>query len=86
MIEVVDKENKQDFIDAEDMRPLQIGIITHGLANYIGNYVMRTASKDVFELMDLTNAGENKCWGLPCSLKIRLLGEGESITIKLSNE
>lgn len=62
------------------MQPCDIGIIIQG-SNSIGHIVMRTASKDKFEVMDLSCAGADKCWTGGCSLKVQLLSGGESVTL-----
>jgi len=69
-----------------EMEPLQVGIIVGNNKEYSGDYVMRTAAKDKFEVISLTNAGPNCCWTSPiCPLPVRLLGENETLLVELSN-
>jgi hypothetical protein len=57
MLKVVDRDKISDdgVISMGNMKPLQIGVIVSD--PYNGHIVMRTASTDRFELMDLTNPG-----------------------------
>ncbi|MDB4461435.1 hypothetical protein N9043_00645 [bacterium] len=91
MIEVLEHDIDEDnVINMGDMKPLQVGIIVGNYHGYFGHYVMRTAAISSFEVMNLSNPREGGCWSSntpdsSCDIKVRLLGEGESITIKLSN-
>jgi len=56
------KEIKDPLIrEMGDMRPWEIGqVVTEG--SYQGHYLMRTASTDQFEVMDLSDPSEDSCW------------------------
>ena len=82
MIKVIDKSN---VILMDDMKPLQIGTIVNGPSCYNGDIVMRTASTDKFEVMDLTVPGEDGCWTSFTDLEVKLLPIGQKVTIELSN-
>jgi polynucleotide 5'-kinase involved in rRNA processing len=70
-IEIV-KSEEEDTIPMNEMKPLQIGIIKG--SKYNDHVVMRTASSNNFEVMDLTESGIDKCWYNWCRLiKVKLL-------------
>lgn len=65
------------------------GIITYSIRKeYIGHYVMRTASNDSFQVMDLTRPRPDGCWFVDenISIQVRLLASGERITLDVYNE
>ncbi len=87
MFEIIKKKHTvEDAVPLTKMIPLEVGIIVDDSASPIcnGHYIMRTANKHKFEVMNLTSPGgyfkENS------KIKIKLLTPGESITIKLFNE
>jgi hypothetical protein len=91
MLKIIDSVKVRDsVIEMKDMKPLQVGIIVDvPSGDYHNHYVMRTASREKFEVMNLTNAGVGHCWtllGQDVIFKVRLLGIGEKITIELSND
>lgn len=65
-----------------DMPPCSIGrVVDRG--NYEGVLVMRTASQEVGEVMNLSNPGPDKCWtGIPYT-QVRLLKPGEKIVLEV---
>ena len=83
MLRIVNNEvkPKDRIINMADMKPLQVGVIVD-----TGQYVMRTAHCDKFEVMRLFEPGIDCCWNEYCRLKVRLLNKGEKITIELFNE
>ncbi len=77
----------QADIDMCDMAPLDVGRITDCETNhYSGHIVLRTANRERFEVMDLTQPGPGMCWDdSNGTMKVRLLEPGEAIAIKLFN-
>ena len=73
------------IVPMKDMKPLEIGIIVEKGSNYIGNYVLRTAYTSNFEVMDLSNPGEDSCWTEPEEIKVELLSEMDTLVIGISN-
>ena len=74
------KKRMPSTISMGDMLPLQIGEITRGDNRRV--IVMRTASSENFEVIDLTDAGEDNCWTSPNSvIPVRLFTAGESVTL-----
>jgi polynucleotide 5'-kinase involved in rRNA processing len=72
-----------DTIQMGKMKPLQAGIIQSD-GHYKGVIIMRTASNERFEVMQLTDAGEGKCWtGQQKTRKtlVQLIPSGTQITI-----
>ena len=88
MIRIVNESEQQKrIIPMEDMKPLQVGRINDkDCTRYNGFIVMRTASFDKFEVMDLSNPGANDCWSGSSTLLVELLPPGEKITLELYNE
>jgi len=89
MIKVIEEPITSGTILMGDMEPLQVGYIAHkDSANvHNGKLVVRTASLDNFEVMELSNASEGRCWTSKCTgLEVRLLGKGETVTLELSND
>lgn len=87
MLEIIKEENKtpETIIKMKDMKPLQVGIIINSI-KFKDHYVMRTASINQYEIMDLTAPKEQGCWTKEHNQTIRLLNPGEGITIKLFNK
>jgi hypothetical protein len=90
MIEILQQPKTTPTILMSEMEPLEIGVIVSSentFGNYEGHYVMRTASESHFEVMDLTKGEVGGCWTIPSmSIEVRLLEQGESITIKLEQQ
>lgn len=65
-----------------EMEPCEVCVVEEG-GDFYGRVIMRTASVDKFEVMDLYDIGLNNCWQDPdCSILVKPY-EGDSITIKL---
>jgi hypothetical protein len=47
------------------LKPCQIAVVTDENQEYYGHLVMRTASMEQFEVMDLTEFQEGECWITP---------------------
>lgn len=85
MLEIIGDSKDIKVIPMKDMKPLQVGVVVeHG--DYEGDIVMRTYSSFKFEVMDLTSPRTDMCWTDGSTVKVRLLGLGEYVTIKLFNE
>ena len=87
-IEIIQNNNYEDksIIRMSEMKPLQVGIIVDDTRPQLNDtYVMRTASWDKPEVMNLSQPGYDKCWVSPGynSLKIRLLKE--PLILKIDN-
>jgi hypothetical protein len=75
-------EKVEDVKPMSKMRPLEVCVVV-GECGYKGHVVMRTASIDSFEVIDLTELREDYCWednAVPINVKPY---EGDSITIRL---
>lgn len=91
MLKIIDAPKKQDvIIRMSKMKPLQVGVITFNsvVRSDIGKCVMRTSSLDQFEVMDMSNPGEDQYWEKKsCKhISVAILPPSESITIELYNE
>jgi hypothetical protein len=76
--------NKSNIIRMDEMKPLQVGVV-HS-SQYKGIYVLRTASVDKFEVMNLSDPQADECWLDSTNQMVRLLDADESLTIELRNE
>ena len=64
-----------------EMKPLQTGIIYGG--RYGGNIIMRTASSEKFEVIDLSLFGKDKCWTSELSgIQVEIVEAEITVTIK----
>lgn len=73
-----------DFIKMGDMKPCQIGIIEDDETYHNQEVVMRTANSDVFEVMSISNPGDDACWDDPkISIMVRLLPKGTKIILEV---
>ncbi len=87
------KRTKKGLIRVDQMEPLSIGVIETEGSQYDGHIVMRTASTDHFEVINLTNPGPNNCFvRVGChdaqltsllDLKVRLLPPGTRIVLEV---
>lgn len=78
----LNNEIELNTIPMNEMKPCQIGIIISSYDNkYNSTLVMRTASTNNFEIMDLTHPGTDSCWSKGVSLRVQLLQKGDSITL-----
>jgi len=65
-----------------EMEPCEIGRVINGC--YKGCIVMRTASTDKFEVMNLSHPGVDSCWSCRITgIKIASLQKGERITLEI---
>jgi len=87
MSRLVDRYKNSKVIKMGDMKPLEVGEIVGAGSDYCGHKVMRTASVNGFEVIDLSEMKANICWVIKeCNLPVRLLGKGETLLLELSNE
>jgi hypothetical protein len=81
---LISEEGLQEIriIKMSEMRPCEFGrIIDLPLS---GHLVMRTASSIKFEIMDLTDLREDRCWtNKDASTRVELAREGEKYTFKI---
>ena len=85
MIKLID--NKSDHPEAKtkpmyQMQPLEVCVVVS--SDYTGNVVMRTASSNHFEVMNLTKSVKDGCWRHDPNLQVRELYPGETYTLELS--
>jgi len=81
---IISEGPKEKNIKMCDMKPLQVGYVVGGFYN--GHLVMRTASIDKFEVIDLTQYREDTCWtDLEIDHNVKLLVPDEEVTITLKN-
>jgi len=84
MIQLLYKKPEDCDIPMHEMKPLEIGIITSA-GGYNNTCVMRTASTCKFEVMNLSDPGEDCCWTstVDCkpSLKVKLLPSGHKLQL-----
>lgn len=81
---------EEEVISVLDMDPLDIGIVVEGVNSmYLGHIVMRTASVDDREIMDLTRATKDGCWttfSTKTSIKVKLFPAGTKITLTVKEK
>ena len=59
------KKPRNPLITMAEMKPLQVARIKSGcLSKDEGTIIMRTASLDSFEIMDMTNPGADQYWAV----------------------
>ena len=87
MLEIIKSPDETDdgIIGMGDMKPFEIGVIVRSSSTYDGHYIMRTYDSTHFEILDLTDPADGS-WTVNKNFNVRLLGRGESITVKLFNE
>jgi len=80
------KKKNLPVISMSKLEPLQVAIVVddNGSGSY-NHVVMRTASEDEFEVMDLTVPGIDRCWTTPNNVAVSLLEPGEVVTLEISN-
>lgn len=87
MIKIISQEteNEKRIVEMKDMKPLQIGQIIDN-NGYKGEIVMRTASYGKFEVIRLTDSGEDHCWTFrECGIKVELFPPEKKIILEISN-
>ena len=77
---------KRKIIAMWDMKPLQIGRIVETGFEHNGEFVMRTASTDKFEIMSLSKPKENGCWTYSCEFEVELLPPGTQIILEITED
>ena len=75
-----------NIIEMSEMCPYEVGQIMAEDSAYHNHYVMRTASTTHFEVINLTEPGEDVCWGEASTLPVRLLSPNEKLYIELYND
>jgi len=87
MIEIIEAKDHGKIIPMSAMCPLAIGVICESTNNK-GHIVMRTASTENFEIMDLTNPEEDSCWtDRASSTRIKVFIPTETVfTLRISNK
>jgi hypothetical protein len=84
MIKLVKGEERKKVYLME-MKPLQVGrIILNKLHG--GHVVMRTASTSHFEVMNLTDPGEDVCWTSENEIQVELFEPGKKVIFEIFNE
>ena len=72
-----------------EMKPLELAIVIEPNGTHDGELVMRTASLNTFEVMNLSSARVDNCWrneGGGKALRVCPLPKGKTFTIELSND
>ena len=85
MIKLISKQDLQPAAKTKPMykmRPLEVCVVVS--SDYTGNVVMRTASSNHFEVMNLTKSVKDGCWRHDPNLQVRELYPGETYTLELS--
>jgi len=76
-------DNDNDMIEMKYMAPFSVGVIEDMGSAYNGHMVMRTASSDNFEVMDLSTMKPGSCWASGNGIKVRLLPKGQKIVLEV---
>ncbi len=90
-VKIYEPENGT-LISMADMWPLQIGRVIKAkylYAPYIGCIVMRTASEEKFEIMNLSDPGPTKCWSThpePDAYLVQLLPPDTRIELTITED
>jgi hypothetical protein len=88
MFRIVGEEvTELEVIQMHEMEPLTIGqIVNAPLHGYKDAFVMRTASTEHFEVMNLSAPEEDSCWtDKHTDIEVRILHPSEYVTITLFN-
>ena len=84
--EITQKYPEARVIEMGKMKPLQIGRIVEDEI-YEGIVVMRTASSISFEVINLSQLGENECWtNENCPLKVQLFHNPVQVKFTVHNK
>jgi hypothetical protein len=70
MINLKVRDNKKKTVKMDEMVPFDVGMIVGG--SYDGAIVMRTASENAFEVMDISKRIPDRCWTKGTSHRVRL--------------
>lgn len=75
-------------INMGDMQPYDIGVIVkaQNSEHRLGRIVMRTASENSFEVMDLSKPQFGGCWTSDCDLsyRVRLFPPGHQVILEVA--
>jgi len=72
------------IINMSGMRPCEWGRIIYSERSYNGHLVMRTASRNKFEVMDMTDMRIDNCWTHRDSYTmVELAKKGEKFTFEI---
>lgn len=74
-------DSSPKVISITEMKPLQVAVI-HGDHHNCGHVVMRTASIDNFEVIDITDPKPDNCWENHASFLVRLVHAEITVKIK----
>ena len=78
---------EEDIIFMCDMQALEVGVIVDEFDHSTGHTIMRTASMEHFEVMDLTDLRPSSCWTSgKCKIKVKLFNSSDEITLGVSND
>jgi hypothetical protein len=80
-----EKTEQDDIILMNEMKPLEVCVVMGG--PYTGHIVIRTASSNNFEVMDLTESDIDSAWCGDAYIKVqkvRRLRKGEKYLLELS--
>lgn len=86
MIKLISKQDPQPVAKTKlmyEMRPLEVCVVVD-TTGYKDHVVMRTASIEKFEGIDLTTPRPGCCWTLNVPITVRELYPGETYTLELS--
>lgn len=88
MLKIKGKNEQDDkrIIAMSAMNPLEVGVVVDEKSDYLGHYVLRTASTYHLEVINITTPRTNRCWTQAQNIKVRLLNPDEKINIELYNE
>ena len=81
MLKVTLKSSIKSATPMFEMKPYDIGVIVDTDRNCSGHIVMRTASIECAEIMNLSDPRPDGCWDDQSELKVQLLNPGDSVTL-----
>jgi len=82
MFKIVEAPALQDEMPMKNMPPCSLACIIEG--QYKGHIVLRTASQNTCEVMNLTEPDADFCWtGKPLTT-VKMLEPGEKITLEVT--
>jgi hypothetical protein len=74
-------------VKMSEMRPCEWGRIIYSARSYNGHLVMRTASRNKFEVMDMTDMRIDSCWTHKDSYTmVELAKKGEKFTFEIEGQ
>ena len=86
--QIMGENQNEAIVKMYHMKPLQVGrIVCNGNDMRNNHLVMRTASTEKFEVIDLSEYREGACWTNPgVDHDVKLLRPDEEVTITLKND